>query len=75
MQHAGEVFPGWAVVPFARRTDNDEVACWTGESVVVIDAFGVVRDAGGEVVRRVISEYSSMDQWLLAAVREFIEFD
>lgn len=75
MQHVDEVFPGWAVVPFARKTDNDEVACWTGGSVVVIDDFDVVRDAGGSAVRRTISEYSSMDEWLVAAVREFIEFD
>ncbi|WP_455834099.1 hypothetical protein [Pseudarthrobacter siccitolerans] len=75
MQHVGEVFPGWGVVPFARRTDNDEVACWTGESVVVIDDFDVVRDAGGDAVRRPTSEYSSIDEWLLMAVEEFIEFD
>jgi hypothetical protein len=73
-QHVDELFPGWGVIPFARRTDNDEVACWTGGSVVVIDDFDVVRDAG-EAVRRAISEYASMDEWLIAAVRDFIEFD
>lgn len=73
-QHVNEVFPGWGVTPFARRTDNDEVACWTGGSVVVIDDFDVVRDADGAAARRVISEYPSMDEWLVAAVRDFIGF-
>lgn len=75
MQHVGQVFPGWDLIPFARKTDNDEVACWTGGNVVVIDDFDVVRDAGRAAVRRTISEYSSMDEWLVAAVREFIDFD
>ena len=42
---------------------------------MVLDDFDVVRDAGGEAVRRAISEYASMDEWLIAAVRDFIEFD
>jgi hypothetical protein len=74
-QHIDEVFPGWGVTPFARRTDNDEVACWTGRSVVVIDDFDVLRDTGGAAARRALAEYPSMDEWLIAAVRDFIEFD
>jgi hypothetical protein len=54
---------------------GSEVARWTGGSVVVLDDFDVVRDAGGEAVRRAISEYASMDEWLIAVVRDFIEFD
>jgi hypothetical protein len=74
-QHINEVFPEWNITPFARRTDSDEVACWTGEKVVVIDDFDAVRDATGATVRHSITEYSSMDEWLIAATQDFIAFD
>lgn len=72
-QHIEQVHPGWAIVPFARRTDCDDVACWTGDSVVIIDDYDPIRDDG--VVRRhVMREFPSMDEWLLSAVRDFIDF-
>jgi hypothetical protein len=42
---------------------------------VVIDDFDVVRDAAGVTVRRSIAVYASMDDWLIAALTDFIEFD
>ncbi|MBD7995258.1 hypothetical protein H9639_08115 [Arthrobacter sp. Sa2CUA1] len=73
-QHIEQVFPGWGVIPFARRTDNDDVACWTGSKVVVIDYWDLIWDENGP--RRLVArEYSSMEEWFLAAARDFIEFD
>ncbi|MCQ1995532.1 hypothetical protein [Arthrobacter sp. zg-Y1171] len=73
-RHIEQVFPGWGIVPFARRTDNDDVACWTGSSVVVIDDWDVW-STDGKPIRHVQDEYPSMEEWLLAAVRDFVEFD
>ena len=75
MKHTDEVFPGWNLVPFACRSDNDDVACWTGKNVVVVDDYDVMRDATGAAVRHQAAEYHSMDEWLIAAVRDFMEFD
>ncbi|MDR6637636.1 hypothetical protein [Paenarthrobacter nitroguajacolicus] len=75
MQHLERVFPGWSLVPIARRTDNDDVACWTGQHVVVVDDYDVLRDATGAAVRHSATEYASMEEWLIAAIRDFIEFD
>lgn len=73
-QHIEQVFPGWEVIPFARRTDNDDVACWTGSKVVVIDDWDLIWDENGP--RRLVArEYGSMEEWFLAAARDFIEFD
>ncbi|WP_146362206.1 hypothetical protein [Arthrobacter yangruifuii] len=74
-QHIEKVLPGWGIIPFARRTDNDDVACWTGSKVVVIDDWDVWPDENGMPIRRVGREYASMEEWFLAAARDFIEFD
>ena len=74
-QHIGKVLFGWEIIPFARRTDDDDVACWTGSKVVVIDDWDVWPDENGMPIRRVGREYSSMEEWFLAAARDFIEFD
>lgn len=71
--HVEEVFPGWEIVPFARRTDNDDVACWDGDRVVLIDDYDPTWD-NGVAKRHVMTEYPSMDEWLHAAVQDFIEF-
>ncbi len=75
MKHLDEVFPGWNLIPFAGRSDNDDVACWTGKEVVVVDDYDVMRDATGAAVRHQAAVYHSMDEWLIAAIRDFIEFD
>lgn len=73
--HINEVYPEWNITPFARRTDSDEVACWTSEKVVVIDDFDTVRDSTGAIVHHSIMEYSSMDEWLITATQDFISFN
>ncbi|GAA3276795.1 hypothetical protein [Paenarthrobacter aurescens] len=75
LKHLVETFPEWPLNPFAHRSDNDDVACWTGENVVVVDDYDVVRDANEAAVRHQPAEYHSMDEWLIVAIRDFIEFD
>ena len=74
-QHIEQVFPGWGIIPFARRLDNDDVACWTGSKVVVVDDWDVWPDENGAPKRHVAREYASMEEWFLAAAQDFIEFD
>lgn len=68
-QHIEKVFPGWGVIPFAQRTDNDDVACWTGSKVVVIDDWDLIWDDNGAPRRIVEREYASMEEWFLVPPR------
>ncbi len=73
-QDIEKVFAGWGIILFARRTDNDDVACWTDSKVVVIDDWDLIWDENGP--RRLVArKYGSMEEWFLAAARDFIEFD
>ncbi|MCC3769520.1 hypothetical protein [Streptomyces sp. UNOC14_S4] len=64
-----ERFPGRRLVPFARREDNDDVACWDLDSGTV----RVIHDftTPGRENRR---EFVTFYDWLRAAVEDFIEF-
>gem|GEM_PF-6637176 len=42
---------------------------------MVVDDYDVLRDATGEAVRHQAAEYHSMDEWLIAAIWDFMEFD
>lgn len=71
-RHSGlkERFPERDFVPFARREDNDDVACWdlsTG-SVRVIHDFTTPGREDRE-------EYGGFADWLRAALEDFIEFE
>lgn len=64
-----ERYPSLAVVPFAWRQDNDDVACWlVGGRVVTVhdyaDEKSAVRDP----------RYGHFDEWFRAAIEEFLEF-
>ena len=64
-------YPGRELVPFARRDDNDDVACWEkdrGEAVVVIHDFA----SAGHEERRVLPDFWS---WFRGAVEDMIEFE
>lgn len=66
-----ERFPARTLVPFARREDNDDVACWEvgkGDRVVVIHDFA---KPGGESR----GEFADFYGWLRQAVEDLIEFD
>ena len=64
-------YPGRQLVPFARRDDNDDVACWEkdrSEAVVVIHDFA----SAGHEERRVFPDFWS---WFRGAVEDMIEFE
>jgi hypothetical protein len=68
----GERFPSLHLVPFAKRDDNDDVACWCkaggNVEVIVIHDFA---SAGFEVVQ----SYGSFWAWFKAAIEDMIEFE
>jgi hypothetical protein len=64
-------FPKTELVPFAKRDDNDDVACWsknTPHKVVVVHDFS---DDGWENVEA----YDKFWDWFKAAVNDMIEFE
>ena len=71
-RHAGLArrYPQRVLVPFARRQDNDDVACWDvlGRTLVVVHDFA----APGSEDR---DRYPDFYSWLRRAVEDLIEFD
>jgi hypothetical protein len=64
-------YPGRALIPFARRQDNDDVACWDahrGREVLIIHDYA---DPGYELRGIFPSFYA----WLREAVNDMIEFE
>lgn len=65
-------FPARDLVPFARRQDNDDVACWEparhGDQVVIVHDFA---KPGWE--HR--ATYPDFYGWLRQAIEDLIEFD
>lgn len=64
-------YPERALVPFARRQDNDDVACWEagqGEQVFIVHDYA---SPGWE--RRGV--YPNFYVWLRQAVEDMIEYD
>jgi len=67
----GKRYPSLEVVPFARRLDRDDVACFekgSPESVAIIHDFS---SAGWE--RRQV--YPSFKAWFRAAVEDMLDFE
>lgn len=66
-----ERYPSRILVPFARREDKDDVACWEdgrGDQVIIIHDFA----ERGREERHV---YPSFYDWLRQALEDMIEFD
>ncbi len=66
-----ERYPTRVLIPFARRLDNDDLACFElmkGESVQVIHDFA---SAGYEQRK----EFTDFWDWFREAINEMIEFD
>jgi hypothetical protein len=64
-------YPERQLVPFARRQDNDDIACWQApatEQVFVIHDFA---SSGWE--QR--AEYPAFYEWFRQAIEDLIEFD
>ena len=71
MQGLKTRYPTRDLVPFARRGDNDDVACWErgkGEAVVLIHNYA----SPGHEDRGV---FPTFWDWFRSAVEEMIEFD
>ncbi|MEU7040449.1 hypothetical protein AB0A77_05240 [Streptomyces varsoviensis] len=70
VQGLSERFPERRLLPFARREDNDDVACWDLEAGTV----RVIHDftTPGRENR---SEYPTFYDWLRSALEDFIEFE
>jgi hypothetical protein len=67
-----ERYPSRILVPFARRQDNDDVACWepkAGDGIVVVvhDFASPGWESHGQ--------FESFYDWLRQAVEDLIEFD
>lgn len=65
-------YPSRVLVPFARRQDNDDVACWeprAGEGVVVV--LHDFASPGWEDRGR----YASFADWLRQAIEDLIAFE
>lgn len=63
-------YPRETYRPFAQRTDNDDVACWLGDSAVVVIIHDFA-DAGAELRR----QYPSFRSWLHSAIDDALDFD
>ncbi|WP_427891562.1 hypothetical protein ACQHIV_03440 [Kribbella sp. GL6] len=63
-------YPGRQLVPFARRQDNDDVACWHAGApeVLIIHDF----DTSDRAVRETLPSFYD---WLRRAVDDLIEFE
>lgn len=63
-------YPDKNLIPFARRLDNDDLACWErnrGEKVIVIHDFA---SQGWEVK----SEFNNFWEWFKQTINDMIEF-
>lgn len=66
-----ERFPSRDFMPFAKRDDNDDVACWSKDDpqkVIIIHDFST---EGWEIVK----VYDSFWDWFKDAIQDMIEFD
>jgi hypothetical protein len=70
MSGLAQRYPARKLIPFARRQDNDDIACWqvgAKEEVLIIHDFA---SPGWEERER----FSSFYDWLRRAVEDLIEF-
>ena len=65
-----ERYPDRALVPFATRQDNDDIACFDIDK----NNVSVVHDFASPGYER-RAEFSDFSGWLRAAIEDFIEFD
>jgi hypothetical protein len=66
-----ERYPTRKLIPFARRQDNDDIACWqvgANEEVFIIHDFA---SPGWEQH----GQFASFYDWFRRAVEDLIEFD
>jgi hypothetical protein len=66
-----ERYPDRGLVPFARRQDNDDVACWEGEQGEAVFTVHDFASPGWEQRAR----FDDFWAWFRRAVEDMIEFD
>ncbi len=66
-----ERYPGRNLVPFARRQDNDDIACWEPQKPETIFVIHDFASPGWEQS----ATYPTFYAWLRQAVEDLIEFD
>jgi hypothetical protein len=64
-------YPSRHLVPFARRQDNDDIACWQSDSNVDVYIIHDFASVGWE--QR--AHFGSFYAWLRQAIEDLIEFD
>jgi hypothetical protein len=74
-QHIEKVLPGWGIIPYARRTDNDDVACWTGSKEPFLHGGVLACHMAFWRAILVRPNIPVVDHYNLAAGPDFIEFD
>lgn len=67
-----ERYPQSPLVPFARRLDNDDVACWDLGSAK--DEIQIVHDFASPGWER-RARFEDFNAWLRQAIEDFIEFE
>lgn len=67
------MYPARKLIPFARRQDNDDVACFDLDSgsISIIHAYA----SPGWEQRGEGSVFATFDDWLRQAIEDFIAFD
>lgn len=63
-------YPGRQLVPFARRLDNDDIACWQAASRDVL----IIHDFDGSD-GKARETFPSFYDWLRRAIDDLIEFE
>ncbi|WP_416777123.1 hypothetical protein ACNFJN_01210 [Xenorhabdus budapestensis] len=64
-------YPNRDIIPFARREDNDDVACWDKDNP---DQVVIIHDFSSEGYENV-GKFESFWDWLRAALEATIEYD
>ncbi|MFF4389393.1 hypothetical protein ACFY0G_21795 [Streptomyces sp. NPDC001552] len=69
-EQLAERFPQLRLLPFSRRQDNDDVACWNMDdsTILIIDPFGIPGTEKVEI-------FSSIDEWLRRSLDDFLTYD
>lgn len=67
----GKRYPTRRLVPFARRIDDDDVACWDADRAGKVSIIHDFASPGWEQQ----AEYDDFYAWLRQAVEDLIEYD
>jgi hypothetical protein len=66
-------YPEEGLVPFARKLDCDDVACFDRKNPHGVTVFNM--EFRGDSGRRFSRNYSSFSDWFRAAINDFVDFE